>query len=102
MRRELLSSRRLCCGELVLGRGLWVGGRSHPWWEAAGGTEGLSHAGEVGQAQRNRLEVGRGSVLRSAERRTEPVGAREIPPALRGGGASLTGSLLGSRLSPGT
>lgn len=33
------------------------------------GTEGLSHAGEAGQAQRNRLEVGRGSVLGSAERR---------------------------------
>lgn len=45
MRRELLSSRRPCCGELVLGRGLWAGGRSHPWWEAEGGQRG-SHTRE--------------------------------------------------------
>lgn len=69
---------------------------------SSGGDRGALTRGRGGTGTEEPLEVGRGSVLRSAERRTEPVGAREMPPALRGGGASLTGSLLGSRLSPGT
>ena len=76
--------------ELILGTGLWVGGRSHSWWEVVGREQGgMCHTGTKRiQALRGRrgtgsgflsqvrgLEVGRGCALGSARlTRTEPVG----------------------------
>lgn len=99
-------SRRVCCEESQFSE-------EASWWEEGvihGGKRGVredkggSHTlgrrgrrpGEAGQAQRNPLGVGRGSVLGSAG----PVRAREMPPALWWGGASPTGSPAGLQAQP--
>lgn len=86
-----------------------LGGRKRsPVVGSREGDKGGSHTlggrgrrpGEAGQAQRNRLEVGRGSVLGSAGSRGQSRWGPEMPPVLWWEGASLAGSPAGLQAQP--